>query len=78
MSQKNNFIDESYNTLKEFTKESDFSSEELLDIDEFVKNINKTIEDISDKNKKLIVNFGKAFKYIIEEGVNKDDNKRNS
>tara|TARA_B100000886_G_C20044332_1_gene335072 strand:- start:99 stop:335 length:237 start_codon:yes stop_codon:yes gene_type:complete len=78
MSDKNNFIDESYATLKEITKEKEFSKEEMSDIDTFVKSLNKTIETITDKNKNLIVNFGKAFKYIIEEGVGKNDNKRNA
>lgn len=74
---KKNFIDESYKTLKDFTDNLELSEEDYKDIDKFVKELNNTIKVISEKNKNLIVNFGKSFKYLIDEGV-KDDNKRNS
>lgn len=75
---KKNFIDESYITLKDITKKIDISKDDYKDIDNFVKELNNSIDIITENNKNLIVNFGKAFKYIIDEGVNKDDNERNS
>ena len=75
---KNNFIDESYLTLKHFTKNANFSAEEEKDLNSFVKQLELQIANIEKINSNLIVNLGKAFNYLIEEGVDKDDNKRNS
>jgi hypothetical protein len=75
----NNFIDNSNETLKYFTKNLELSKEDISELDIFVKDINKTIKDTNvNIDEKLIVNIGKAFKYLIEEGVTKNDDKRNS
>jgi len=75
----NNFIDNSNETLKYFTKNLELSKEDISELDKFVKDINKTIKDTNvNIDEKLIVNIGKAFKYLIEEGVTKNDDKRNS
>lgn len=72
---KEEFIDVSYKSLKYFTKNIDLTEEEEKEINSFVNDINKQIEDIdSIKNENLFVNIGNAFKYLIEEGINKDDN----
>ena len=72
---KDEFVDLSYKTLKYFTKEIDLNKEENEEINKFVKEITDNINDIkSKKNQNLIVNIGNAFKYLIEEGINKDDN----
>jgi hypothetical protein len=67
-------LDESYKSLKNFTKNSDMTDSELKELDEFIKLIDqKLIEINSKKDKNFIVNLGKAFKYLIER-EDKDDN----
>jgi hypothetical protein len=67
-------LDESYKSLKNFTKNNDMTDSELKELDEFIKLIDqKLIEINSKKDKNFIVNLGKAFKYLIER-EDKDDN----
>ena len=67
-------LDESYKSLKRFTKNNDMTDSELKELDEFIKLIDqKLIEINSKKDKNFIVNLGKAFKYLIER-EDKDDN----
>lgn len=67
-------LDESYKSLKHFTKNNELTDHELKDLDQFIKFIDEKIENInSKKDENFIVNLGKTFKYLIE----KEDNNGN-
>ena len=70
-------IDESYNAIKRFTKNNKLSDSEIKDLDTFIKGIQKTMNDIEEKKDiNLIVNLGKTFDYLINNGI--EDGKRNT
>ena len=70
-------VDESYKSIKSFTKNNKLTDEEMTELDAFVKNIQSTLSRIEEnKNKNLSSNLGKAFKHLIENGI--DDVKRDA
>ena len=70
-------VDESYKSIKSFTKNNKLTDEEMSELDVFVKNIQSTLSKIEEnKNKNLSSNLGRAFKHLIENGI--DDVKRDT
>ena len=70
-------VDESYKSIKSFTKNNKLTDEEMSELDVFVKNIQSTLSKIEEnKNKNLSSNLGRAFKHLIENGI--DDVKRDA
>ena len=69
------FLDESYKLIKMITENYDLSNDELNEIDEFIKDMNKDLQKIkkSFKSDKFI-NTAKAVQALLEKGI--DDVKR--
>tara|TARA_B100000674_G_scaffold126118_1_gene96951 strand:+ start:3695 stop:3931 length:237 start_codon:yes stop_codon:yes gene_type:complete len=70
-------VDESYKSIKDFTKNSHMTQNELSELDKFVKNMQSLIDSITEKKEKLELNkLGNEFKELIKNGIN--DVERNS
>ena len=70
----NKLSDESYKSLKHFTKQNNVTDEEMKELNEFINFIDQKINEINlKKDKNFIVNLGKTFKYLIEKEDNNDD-----
>jgi ribosomal protein S13 len=70
-------VDESYKSIKSFTKNNQLTEEELSDIDLFVKDIQKIMNNLEEKkDKNLTKSLGEIFKNLIENGIK--DGKRNT
>jgi ribosomal protein S13 len=70
-------VDESYKSIKSFTKNNQLTEEELSAIDLFVKDIQKIMNNLEEKkDKNLTKSLGEIFKNLIENGIK--DGKRNT
>ena len=70
-------VDESYKSIKGFTKNNQLTKDELSQLDDFVKNMQSMIDSILEKKEKLELNkLGNEFKELIKNGI--DDVERNS
>ena len=63
-------VDESYKSIKSFTKNNQLTKDELVEIDKFVKEIQSLMNNIEEEKEKLsLIKLGEAFNAIIENGI---------
>ena len=63
-------VDESYKSIKSFTKNNELTKDELTELDKFVKDMQSLMDDIEEEKEKLsLSHLGKAFNELIKNGI---------
>ena len=66
---KEELIDESYKSIKKFTKNNKLSDVDLKELDEYVKSIELIINNIQVKDDNVKKNIGQLFEQLIKNGT---------